>query len=352
MKSISSYVEIEENSQIKVNANESFINMDNDILINMKSSFLEIDLNRYPENSSEALRRLYGEYAGVEAQNVIVGNGSDEMLGLIISLFIEKGKKLLTISPDFSMYDYYTSRAGGEILKYSSDKDGSFKVEDFINYGKEQDVDLIMFSNPNNPTGFALHDYEIIIILCAFKDKYVVVDEAYYEFFGESMVPYINKYKNLIVTRTLSKAWGLAALRVGFLISNEETVKEITKSKVPYNVNSVSQKLAEIALEKPERVYENTKVIVDLREKLYLALKNIEKEAALSIEFYKSSGNYIYGRTDYKDALMAGLREKGIIIRNFDDDSFRITVGSEYENRKVVEAITSIFVYKGEELYE
>lgn len=342
------YIDIEENSTIKINANECFMDMDSDMLINMKSAFLDIDLNRYPENSSERLRELYGRYAGVNKENVIVGNGSDEMLGMIISLFISEGKKLLTLSPDFSMYDYYVSRNNGEIIKFASNKDGSFKVDDFISYGKEKNVDLIMFSNPNNPTGYAISNFELIKILESFKDKYVVIDEAYYEFFGESIVPFINRYSNLIVTRTLSKAWGLAALRVGFIISNEDLVRNIRKYKVPYNVNSVSQKLAEIALEKPKRVYRNSEMIINFRDALYKELNYIQKEASLEIEFYPSKGNYIYGRTKYKEALINGIKDRGILIRDFDDDSFRITVGSEYENKKIIEGLKSIFVYGGE----
>lgn len=348
MKGISAYINIEEDSEIKVNANESFIDMDSEIILNMKSTFLDVDLNRYPDDSSEIIRDLYAQYAGVETENIIAGNGSDEMLGLIISLFISQGKKLLTLAPDFTMYDYYVSQNGGEVVKYKTDKDGSFSIEDFIACGKENDVDIIMFSNPNNPTGYSIPDYDIIKVIEAFKDKYVVVDEAYYEFLGESMVPYINRYNNLIVTRTLSKAWGLAALRVGFMIANSDLISIITKSKVPYNVNSVSQHLAAIALKKPKRVYENTKVIVKFREALYKELKFIENEAALSIEFYPSKGNYIYGRTPYKDALINGLKGQGIVIRNFADDSFRITIGSEYENRKLVDSLKSILVYGGD----
>lgn len=177
------------------------------------------------------------------------------------------------------------------------------------------------------------------------KIKTILVDEAYYEFYGETMIPYINKYKNLIVTRTLSKAWGLAALRIGFLITNEDNVEELLNYKVPYTISTYSQNLASIALKYPERVVNNAKQIVDQREKLYEALKQVEKNAAMNIEFYPSKANFIYGRTNHKEALINGLKDNGISIRNFNDDTFRITVGSPLENRKVVEGIKNIFVY-------
>jgi histidinol-phosphate aminotransferase len=222
----------------------------------------------------------------------------------------------------------------------------NFNVEEFIELGKQENMDLIIFSNPNNPTGIGIDLENIISILEAFKDTTVLVDEAYYEFYGKSMIPYINKYKNLIVTRTLSKAWGLASLRVGFLISHEDNICELLNYKVPYTISSFSQNLASIVLRYPENVLNNAKQIIEQREELYKNLKEVEKNAAMSIQFYPSKGNYIYGKTAHKEALIKGLENNGIVIRNFSDDTFRITVGSPMQNRKVVDGINKIFVYR------
>ena len=159
------------------------------------------------------------------------------------------------------------------------------------------------------------------------------------------MIPYINDYSNLFVTRTLSKAWGLAALRVGFIISSKENIRDLLNYKVSYTISSYSQKVAEIALKYPKIIKENTEIIIKEREALYEKLKEIEKNAAMKIEFFKSKGNFIFGKTYHKDALIKGLESHNIYIRNFNDDSFRITVGSPRENRKVIEAIKEIFVY-------
>ncbi|MGL4106478.1 histidinol-phosphate transaminase [Clostridium sp. LP20] len=352
MKGVNSYINIEQNSEIALNANESYVGMGNDVLMKIKSALDEVDLNRYPEDSSREIKKAYAKYAEVSEKNIIVGHGSDEMLGLIIASTITEGKKLLTLSPDFSMYDYYVSMNGGEVVKYKTDTDGSFKVEDFIELGKKENVDLVMFSNPNNPTGYALNCEEMVKILEAFEDKYVVVDEAYYEFNGETMMPYINEYENLLVTRTLSKAWGLAALRVGFLLSNEGVIEKFNKYKVPYNVNSLSQTVATIVVEKPEIVKRNIELIVEGREFLYKELKKIEEEASLKVEFYKSKANYIFGRTPYKEALLKKLKASGIIIRNFNDDSFRVSVGSPFENKKLIENFKEVFIYGGKEKWQ
>lgn len=352
MKKVNSYKSNNANSKIILNANENYSGLDNDTLLRVKALIDKVEYNRYPEDSSLCVKEAYAKYANVKKENIIVGHGSDEMLGLIIGLNISQGKKLLTISPDFSMYDYYVSMNSGEVVKYKTNADGSFDIDEFIKFGKSQNVDLVIFSNPNNPTGHALKNEEILKIVEAFNDKYVVVDEAYCEFNDETMIDYINKYDNLLITRTLSKAWGLASLRVGFLIAQEKVVAEFSKYKVPYNVNTLSQVIAAEVVSDIDKLKENIDAIIKGREFLYSEFKKIEKEAALKVEFYDSKANYIYGRTPYKEALLNRLNVEGIIIRNFDDDSFRVTVGSPFENRKVVECFKSVFMYGGRENWQ
>lgn len=339
------YIDSNEEFKIKLDANEIFMNIDDNVIMKMKSSLSGIELYRYPENEMKAIRELYGKYAEVDPENVIVGNGSDEVLELIIGKVVKPESKILTLGPDFVMYDFFGKRFRGELIKYNIGSSMSFNVDEFIKLGKENDVEIIIFSNPNNPTGINITAEDIIKILKSFENTTVVVDEAYYEFNGESMIPYINDYSNLFVTRTLSKAWGLAALRVGFIISSKENIRDLLNYKVPYTISSYSQKVAEIALKYPKIIKENTEIIIKEREALYEKLKEIEKNAAMKIEFFKSKGNFIFGKTYHKDALIKGLESHNIYIRNFNDDSFRITVGSPRENRKVIEAIKEIFVY-------
>jgi len=339
------YINSYDEYTINLDSNEIYLEMDEKILMNMKSCLTSIPLHRYPTNEMKIIKELYAKYAGTESKNIIVGNGSDEVIELVISKVIKQGRKALSLGPDFVMYNFYVSKFGGELKTYDIGKSMNFNLEEFIDLGKKEDVDLIIFSNPNNPTGIGIELENIIAILEAFKDKTVLVDEAYYEFYGKSMIPYINKYKNLIVTRTLSKAWGLASLRVGFLISREDNVSELLNYKIPYTISSFSQNLASIALKYPENVLKNAKLIIEQREELYKNLKEIEKNAAMKIQFYPSKGNYIYGRTLHKEALIKGLENIGIVIRNFGDDTFRITVGSPMQNRKVVDGMRKIFVY-------
>lgn len=345
MSIINEYMNIQKQYKINLDSNEIYLNIDENILMKMKSCLTQIDLHRYPTNDMQEIKKLYAKYANTDSKNIIVGNGSDEAIDLVISSVIRQGKKVLSLNPDFVMYDFYVTRFGGEIKSYNIGESMKFNVDEFIEMGKNEDVDMIIFSNPNNPTGIGIKVEDILKILEAFKDKPVVVDEAYYEFYGETVISYINEYKNLYVTRTLSKAWGLASLRIGFLITNEENIQELLKFKVPYTISAYSQNLAAIVLRYPDRVIENAKKVVEQRELLFNELNKIEKNAAMHIEFYPSKGNFIYGRTSHKEALEKGLIKDGISIRYFNGDTFRITVGSPMENRKVVEAIKNIFGY-------
>lgn len=330
---------------INLDSNEIYLDMNENILMKMKSCLSNTELHRYPRNDMKDMKELYAKYAKTQSKNIIVGNGSDEMIELVISKAVKGGKKALSLGPDFVMYDFYVSRFGGELKTYDIGKSMNFDLNEFIQLGKREEVNLIIFSNPNNPTGIGIEIESIIEILEEFKDTTVLVDEAYYEFYGKTMIPYINKYKNLVVTRTLSKAWGLASLRVGFLVTHEDNVNELLNYKVPYTISSFSQNLASIVLRYPENVVNNSRQIINQREEFYSSLKEIQKNAAMSIEFYPSKGNYIYGRTGHKEALIKGLENEGIIIRSFSDDTFRITVGAPMQNRKVVDTIRKTFVY-------
>lgn len=324
---------------IRVNANESYKNISDDDLKDIIEDVIKLKFNRYPDSECNELRELYGKVIGVNKENLIAGNGSDEMISLLISSQITRKKVVLTIDPDFSMYDFYTSLSDGVIKKYKAEEDGSFSIKNFINFGKKVSPKLIIFSNPNNPTGHVLSNDEILYILESFKDTLVIVDEAYYEFYGQSMIQYIEKYKNLVVTRTLSKAWGLAALRVGFLIANKDLIEELNKSKVPYNLNTFSQIVACDVLKHPEKILKNVEEVVYERERLYKNLKHIEELSDNKIIFYKSKANFIFGRSIIKEDIKKLLDDKGVLIRYFNDNSFRITVGSALENDLVVNII-------------
>ena len=347
MKKINTYKNIMNNKiGIRVNGNESYKNLDNEDLLNALESTKNTKFNRYPDSDSKRLREEYGRLIDMPLENIIAGNGSDEMISLVIAVYVKRKSVVMTIKPDFSMYDFYVSLNNGVIKKFETREDGSFSLDDFIAFGKE--INPIIISNPNNPTGHTLNNIEILKILDVFRESKILIDEAYYEFYGQTMLKYVNEYKNLIITRTLSKAWGLAALRVGFLISNEDNVVELNKYKVPYNLNQLSQDIACNIINHPEKVIKNVEEIVSERERLYKNLKEIELRNKEIITFYPSKANFIFAKSKYKDKIKAEMEEQGILIRYFNDDTFRISIGESWENDLIITVIKKALGYEVE----
>lgn len=340
--------ETNQQSGILLNANESPYPIASAILAEIKQDLDQIAFERYPSDRAFALCKAYGDYIHVPAENIIAGNGSDELIGLLIGLNISKGGKVYTLDPDFSMYDYYTEMQDGEMVKYAYDMKQSFDVEGFIEYGREQKIDMIILSNPNNPTGRSIPRNDLLKILAAFPRNLVIIDEAYGEFQEESMIPYLDRCHNLVVLRTMSKAFGAAALRCGFLLSCKSTIAQILPYKVPYNVNSLTQCAALRLLEHADEIKERIQEIKTNRDRFY------EQVSALQLKdftLYPSKANFIYGTTSKKSAFLIALQEAGIVIRNYQaSDAFRITIGKEEENAKVLAVITSVFQKQEESL--
>ena len=324
---------------IGLDSNENLYNPYNSVDFLSGLSFEDV-MFKYPDNEYLELRKAYADYSGVRKENIIAGNGSDEMLNLIISNYIFDGDIFMTLSPDFGMYDFYVNQNGGKICKYIFEKD-NFNIDEFILKIKEVKPKLLIFSNPNNPTGNALTKKEVKKVLDSVTDTKIVVDEAYFEFFGETVINETNNYPNLIVTRTLSKAFGLASIRVGFLISNEYEVEKLTLKKVPFNINRISNNIAIQALKKNELMIESVEKIVLERSRVFEKLKNVEKNFT-DLKFYKSGANYIYFEGKDAKEIKNKLNKKGFNIRVFSDEKARITIGTKEQNLAVTECINSL----------
>lgn len=320
---------------ILLNANESPYGVTKPVMEEIMKVVPAIAFNRYPDDSYQDLYDVYAKVMHLHAEQLIAGNGSDQMLDLVMSLYLGHTKTLYTIAPDFGMFDYYASKYEADIEKFCTNEDGSFDVDAFIEQGKSKPVDLVIFSNPNNPTGHCLSAEEVRHIVESF-DCPVLVDEAYMEFSDQSVLAYIDRYDNLMVTRTLSKAYGLAGLRVGFLVSNADRIAQMRRRKVPYALNTVSQKIAEIVL----RHYEDIQWVVEQTRSFRDEM--LDKISLLRfLTFYPSQANFIYGKADNKELLLKLFKESDITIRNFNHTHyFRISIGSKEENEAVLKVLT------------
>ncbi|MBU3185790.1 histidinol-phosphate transaminase [Clostridium estertheticum] len=322
--------------KVRLNANESFSNLDFETRKEIGKAIENSIYNRYPDPESLEVCDLYAKYANVLGINVMAGNGSDECIQIIAHTFLNTGDKVAMQSPDFSMYGLYTKVAGGIPIEFPLGPELELDVDGFISMANNEKVKIVFLSNPNNPTGNIIKREDIIKIIEGCK-CIVIIDEAYFEFYGESILDKIDFYDNLIVLRTCSKI-GLAAIRLGFMITNNVLMSELKKVKPPYNVNSITQSIACVILKKPEIICSNVKNI--LAERVYLW----EKLSCISgIKLYKAKANFILVEVPNALETKEKLLKQSINVRCFTSgkllNCLRITIGSREENNCLLKNI-------------
>lgn len=338
--SLKPYAAAKDIAEVKLDANENPFN----IFSELKEEFLKrieyLDLNRYPEIDNQCLSEKIAEYAGVGLENVICGNGSDDIIQMIIHAYVDKGEYVVIPVPTFSMYKIYTEIGGGKVLEVLADGNFNIKEDEIINIANEKKAKVIFLCNPNNPTGTVIKR-EIILKILNNTNSIVVVDEAYYEFLGETVVDKIDDSKRLIVLRTLSKAFALAGARIGYGIANKETINIISKVRSPYNVSSISQSLGILFLDNIDRVKGKIEEIKNERSYLIEEIKKLN-----GMDVYPSGSNFILIKTEKAKNILSACMDEKIALRGFSDsytnNCIRITVGKRVENNKLINLIKRV----------
>lgn len=297
-------------------------------------------LNRYPDPLQRQLKQRLGEIKGIDPKNIFIGNGSDEAIDLCLRIFCEPGKNTaLTFTPTYGMYQVAADINNIELIKVPLDADFQIDEKNAIPNSESEKLSLIFICSPNNPTGNILKSVEKIIQ--NFKGI-VVVDEAYIDFATQgSLTQKLAQYPNLVVLQTLSKAWGLAAARVGMAFASEEIIRLFSKVKPPYNVSHLNYTAALEALENTE-LFENQKLtLISERERLALELKKLP----LVMKVYPSDANFLLIEVTDADVVYNALVNKGIIIRNRNSvvaGCLRISVGTPLENNTLLTALQNL----------
>ena len=216
----------------------------------------------------------FAEYYNIDPEFVTAGNGSDELIFLIESAFLQKGDKMLVVAPDFSMYNFYSSICEVECDSFVKNDSLDIDVDALIETINANDIKLVLFSNPCNPTGRGITAEQARKLVTS-VNALVILDEAYMDFWTESLLDEVENYSNLIIFRTASKAVGSAALRLGFAVANPTISRAIKAVKSPYNVNSFSQAVGEVIYRNKEYLQKRQKIIVKNRETLYNGLAEL-----------------------------------------------------------------------------
>ena len=296
----------------------------------------------YPDPDSSSLRQALSQYIGVEATHIVAGHGADELIDLVIRLFVAHGDAVINCPPTFGMYRFDTELNGGSIIDIERKEDFSLDTESVVDFANNnKNIKLVFITSPNNPDGGILDDACLRQLLQL--PLIVVLDEAYVEFAGGSRANWVLEHENLIVLRTFSKWAGLAGLRVGYGIFPHWILSHLLKIKQPYNVNVAGATAALASLSDVSQLQENVGKIVAERGRLYAALQAFD-----FLKPYPSEANFILSRVIGRDAaeLKATLAERGILIRYFDTPGLRnhvrISVGTPSQTSVLLEALSTL----------
>jgi histidinol-phosphate aminotransferase len=307
---------------------------------NAFGSPLDQQFNRYPDPLQYKLKKRLSEIKGVPPRNIFLGNGSDEAIDILFRCFCNPGvDNVILVPPTYGMYHVSANINDVETRNVPLTAEYQLNLE-----GIAETIDdhtkLIFVCSPNNPTGNSINRADIETLLANFHGL-VVVDEAYINFSRQkTFIQELTEYGNLVVLQTLSKAWGLAALRVGMAFASEEIIEVMNKVKPPYNINEASQQLALKALDNIDQVNQWIKEILTQRDRLVLSLKNFD----FVLDIYPSDANFILVKTTAPKDIYNFLVARGIIVRDRSkvelcEGCLRITVGKPAENDNLLQTL-------------
>ena len=300
-------------------------------------------VNRYPDPQQSNLKSVLATQNKVSKKQILLGNGSDEVLDLIFRAFCEpKVDNVITLPPTYGMYGVLANLNNIENREVLLSSDFQPKVEQILEV-VDACSKILFLCSPNNPSGNSFSDDAVVKLLENFKGL-VVIDEAYIDFSEkESWLNRLSDYPNLIITQTLSKAYGLAGIRLGICYASEEIIAVLNKIKPPYNVNELTQQRALERLSEPEKIKGEIKSIMDQRAKLLKVLVDVK----FVEKIYPTEANFILIKVDDANKRYDELIAKGIVIRNrttqpLCENTLRLTIGTEVENKKLIEVLKQL----------
>lgn len=329
--------------QARLLANESSFNPA--FLLRQITSDLDaLEPNRYwlPEESTPLLASL-SSYIGLPADQILLGNGADELILSTLLTFLRPGESVVMAWPSYPMYPYLAQMLGMNVIKVPLRSDFSLDTDAILAAADESRSPLIIITNPNNPTG-NLFDPQSIERLVRESRSMVVVDEAYYEYSQQTVQPLLTDHDRLVIWRTFSKAFSLAGMRVGYLLAQAQVVTELYKTRLPFDISNLSQWMARAALAQRAVFQNHVQVTIAERERVRSLMLEIP-----GVSVFPSVTNFLLFRTDRSAKLIyEGLRERSVLIRQVEQSSpllagcLRVSIGSPAENDLFVRALRQV----------
>jgi histidinol-phosphate aminotransferase len=292
-------------------------------------------LARYPERGPA--ETTAAEFLGIATPELLLTNGVDEAIHLLCETYLEPGDEALIVVPTYSMYRIYAMATGGQLIPVPAGKDFRFPTDDVCNRVSPR-TRLIAIANPNNPTGTVAPLEDLRRIARSAPNAAVLVDEAYFEFYGQSVLGARNQFSNLFVARTFSKAYGLAGLRIGALVGDAQQMRAVRRVCSPYNVNAAALACLPEALGDQAYIQQYVAEILESRTSLERALQ------ALGIQFWPSKANFVLARVGAASSFVEHMRRRGILVRDRSSDHgcegcVRITLGPHEHADRLLTAL-------------
>ena len=313
------------------------------IYLDANESPFDNGINRYPDNKHVQLKKVISKLKNVDKNQIIFGNGTDEILDLIVRVFCNPNKdKIITLPPTYGMYDVIAKTNGVENVEIPLKNDFSIDKNEILKLSSKT-TKVLFLCSPNNPTGNSFDINDLAGLIKNFNGV-VVVDEAYIDFSSKkSLISLINENNNLIITQTMSKAYGMAGIRFGMGFSNEKIINYLNKIKPPYNINVLTERKALEQLNKIDQIKIGIELVLEEKKLLVAFLERLE----FVEKIYESDSNFILVRVDNADLRYNQLSEKGIIVRNRSNqylcqNCLRITIGTENENKSLIKTLSQL----------
>ena len=324
---------------VKLNTNENPFAPSPEVEKVLKNFNTE-QMRRYPDPRADALRCAVAQRNGLEKDNVIVGNGSDDILTMIFRAFTSPDRAMAMLYPSYSLYAELAAMQGAKVIRIALAEKTFALPDDLLEQAKE--ANLLMITRPNAPTGNSF-DISVVENICRSFDGIVTIDEAYADFAEDNCMELVKKYSNVIVMRTFSKSYALAGLRLGYAVSSKEIVEGLMKLKDSYNVDMLSQHIALAAYNDTEYFAARTAEVKEMRSMLKAELEK------LGFYCVDSKSNFLFAMPPDQDGnrCFTGLRNEAVIVRYFPGDAtgkyVRITIGNPAENARLLEVLRSMY---------
>ena len=328
-----------------LSANENPRDVDEDVRKAILREVKKTAFNRYPDPLANELRDMIAEANGLERDCVLMGNGGDELLFNMALAWGGPGRTFLNLPPTFSVYAANARLTGTTVVDIPRLDDFSIDEAAVLDRVAQGDIDFIIVASPNNPTGLMAPTAFIEQLLEA-TDALVMVDEAYFEFSRQTVRPYLEKHKNLVILRTFSKAFSLAGVRMGYILGNPEVIDEFLKVRQPYSVDAVSQAIARVVYANRAKFELGIRAIIDERARVLEALKSTP-----GVMPYPSDSNWILFKLEGAHKAWEYLYENGVLVRDFSssaglEECLRVTIGTPEQNDMFIKNLRDFVMRK------